>query len=182
MSAYVVNKSHINAMIQAGLLNRYGTTWFYNGEHHKLDERNANEVGQMLTLEALKAKETQEENETARRLVVRDKLYYGFRYRRDSYKARKAMIHPFLIVAKRGLSTLRLYDDGSHQPTKHQEQAMTDKCRGWRQKERELKKIEMPAYKKWLKDNHLTAKNNPYSCWVVNIRDKEVEQGNRHNG
>ena len=102
------------------------------------------------------------------RYAVRDKLYYNFRYRRDSYKARKAMIHPFLITAKRGDSTLRLYDDGSHQPTKHQEAAMIDKCRGWRQKERELKKLQMPIYKKWLKDNHLTAKNNPYSFWLMN--------------
>ncbi len=98
----------------------------------------------MLTLEALKAlkaKETQEETKMSRRLVVRAKLYYNFRYRRDSYKARKAMIRPFLIVAKRNGSELRLYDDGSHQPTKHQEQAAVDKFRGWRQKERELKRL-----------------------------------------
>ncbi len=73
-----------------------------------------------------------------RRIAKRDSLYYGFRYRVGSYKARKAMIHPFLMTAKREDSMLRLYDDGSHQPTKHQEQAMTDKCKGWRIKEKLL--------------------------------------------
>ena len=84
---------------------------------------------------------TEAQQATARRDMVRDKLYYGFRYANGSYKARKAMIHPFLIVAKRGDSLLRLYDDGSHQPTKVQEAAMKAKCLGWRGKERELNRL-----------------------------------------
>ena len=84
---------------------------------------------------------TEAQQATARRDMVRDNLYYNFRYRVDSYKARKAMIKPFLIVAKRGDSLLRLYDDGSHQPTKVQEAAMKAKCQGWRMKERELKRL-----------------------------------------
>ena len=81
------------------------------------------------------------EETTARRDVVRDNLYYNYRYANGSYKARKAMIRPFLIVAKRGDSLLRLYDDGSHQPTKNQEKAMVEKCKGWRMREKELKRL-----------------------------------------
>ena len=84
---------------------------------------------------------TEKQKTTARRDMVRDNLYYNYRYRSGSYKARKAGIHPFLMVAKRGLSMLRLYDDGSHQPTKVQEAAMKAKCQGWRQKERELHRL-----------------------------------------
>lgn len=92
-------------------------------------------------VELNKRREESRQVKTDLRYATRDKLYYNFRYRKDSYKARKAMIHPFLMTAKRGDSMLRLYDDGSHQPTKHQETAMTAKCKGWRQKERELKQL-----------------------------------------
>ena len=95
----------------------------------------------MKTLEELRKIEADEKARIARRDMVRDNLYYNFRYRAGSYKAKKAMIHPFLMVARRGDSLIRLYDDGSHQPTKHQEQAMVEKCRGWRVKERELKRL-----------------------------------------
>ena len=85
---------------------------------------------------------TEKQQATATKDMVRDNLYYNFRYRRDSYKARKAMIRPFLMTASREGSTLRLYDDGSHQPNKNQIAATIDKCRLWRRKERELKRLQ----------------------------------------
>lgn len=53
MSAFVVNKSHINAIIQAGLNVQYKPfTWYHeeNGElkQYKLTSDTADEVGQML--------------------------------------------------------------------------------------------------------------------------------------
>lgn len=53
MSAFVVNKSHINAIIQAGLNVRYKPfTWYHkqDGElkQYKLTSSTADEVGQML--------------------------------------------------------------------------------------------------------------------------------------
>ncbi|KKN76923.1 hypothetical protein LCGC14_0365750 [marine sediment metagenome] len=123
----------------------------------------------LKTIEALRLENQARVDTTARRDVVRDGLYYNFRYRNDSYKARKAMIHPTLMIAKRGDSMLRLYDDGSHQPTKNQEAAMISKCKGWHQKERILKQLQMPAYRQWLKDNRLKTKDNPYSSWLINV-------------
>ena len=49
---------------------------------------------------------TEQEQATARRDMVRDKLYYGFRYANGSYKARKAMVMPFLMTAKTGHHTV----------------------------------------------------------------------------
>lgn len=53
MSAFVVNKSHINAMLQAAFRSgrRYGGSgfkWEHDGELQTLNENNADEIGQML--------------------------------------------------------------------------------------------------------------------------------------
>ena len=54
MSAFIVNKSHINAIIAAGLnVQHKPFTWYHKGEdgelkHHQLTSTNANEIGQML--------------------------------------------------------------------------------------------------------------------------------------
>ena len=52
MSAYVVDKAHINAMLQFGTspaYQQYGAfSWYYKNETHYLSRENANEVGQML--------------------------------------------------------------------------------------------------------------------------------------
>lgn len=58
MSAFVVNKSHINAMLLSALNLKYGgrgLTWYHNGEHKELNELNANQVGQMLLDECVKS-------------------------------------------------------------------------------------------------------------------------------
>ena len=59
MSAFVVDKSHINAMIQAGLAagGRYnsGFYWYYQDERKQLDHENADEIGQMLLDENIKS-------------------------------------------------------------------------------------------------------------------------------
>ena len=142
------------------------STWCVLGNANKAKGYN---MAGLLTLERLRTQEAEASNSTAIRNAVRDKLYHNFRYATGSYKARKAMIRPFLMTARRGASMLRLHDDGSHQPTKNQEAAATTKFAGWRAKERELKQLQMPAYKKWLKNNRLTAKNNPFSYWLINI-------------
>ena len=54
MSAFVVNKSHINAIIQAGLSVQYKPfTWYHEDDdgdlrHYELTSDNAGEIGQML--------------------------------------------------------------------------------------------------------------------------------------
>ncbi len=56
MSAYVVEKSHINGMIKGGLsVSSNRLTWFYNGEHKELTYDNANQVGQLLMDECIKS-------------------------------------------------------------------------------------------------------------------------------
>ena len=59
MSAFVVNKRHIDAIIQAGLLyHRLGSNrWYHNGAAHELTLDNANEVGQMLLNENVRSVE-----------------------------------------------------------------------------------------------------------------------------
>jgi hypothetical protein len=56
MSAFVVNKEHINAMIHAGLARRYRPmTWYHEGVRHELTNETANIVGQMLLDECVKS-------------------------------------------------------------------------------------------------------------------------------
>ena len=81
-------------------------------------------------------------------IAKRDNLYWNYRYAIGSYKARKAAIHPVLMMAKRDGSMLRLYDDGTHQPTKVQEAMATARFKAWRQKERELRQQAKLAAKK----------------------------------
>lgn len=45
MSAFIVNKSHINAMLLSVMFKRF--SWYHNG-HKELNELNVNQVGQML--------------------------------------------------------------------------------------------------------------------------------------
>ena len=55
MSAFVVDKAHINAIINAGLSGHDPLTWYHDNEHHQLNYDNANEVGQMLLDECMKS-------------------------------------------------------------------------------------------------------------------------------
>ena len=55
MSAYVVDKAHINAMINAGLSTHNPLTWYHSGEWHKLEHGNADVVGQMLLDENIRS-------------------------------------------------------------------------------------------------------------------------------
>lgn len=58
MSAFVVDKAHINAMIDAGLRTRYQPMrWYTKGKEmsSSLTEANASEVGQMLLEECIKS-------------------------------------------------------------------------------------------------------------------------------
>jgi len=62
MSAFIVDKSHINAMIQGAMSvsARYHSThrWYYDGEWRELTPENANQVGQMLLDENIKSVST----------------------------------------------------------------------------------------------------------------------------
>lgn len=52
MSAFVVSKDHIDAMVQAGLSgSSFKLTWRHDGEHHELTHANADQVGAMLWAE-----------------------------------------------------------------------------------------------------------------------------------
>ena len=55
MSAYIVTKAHINAMLNTWIHSRYGARWHHNGKWHELTTENANEVGQMLLDENIKS-------------------------------------------------------------------------------------------------------------------------------
>ncbi len=57
MSAFVVDKAHINALVNAGLglARRNPLTWYHNEEHHRLNDGNADQVGQMLLDENIKS-------------------------------------------------------------------------------------------------------------------------------
>lgn len=56
MSAFVVNKSHINALLHAGMAVRYRPlTWRHNGESHTLTDESATVVGQMLLDECVRS-------------------------------------------------------------------------------------------------------------------------------
>jgi hypothetical protein len=56
MSAFVVNKSHINAMLQGAFSVRYQPfSWYHDGKHHQLTNDNADEIGQMLLDECIKS-------------------------------------------------------------------------------------------------------------------------------
>jgi len=55
MSAFVVDKAHINLMINAGLFSHDPLTWYHGDKHHKLEHSNTDEVGQMLLDECIKS-------------------------------------------------------------------------------------------------------------------------------
>ncbi len=55
MSAFVVDKAHINALVNAGLGGRDPLTWYHNEKYHKLHYNNADEVGQMLLNECIRS-------------------------------------------------------------------------------------------------------------------------------
>lgn len=56
MSAFIVNKSHINAMLQAGMAVTYEPfSWWHDGKRHILDGSTIDEVGQMLLDECVKS-------------------------------------------------------------------------------------------------------------------------------
>jgi hypothetical protein len=54
MSSFVVDRAHINAMINAGF-SHDKLTWYHDGKHHELNYDNADAVGQMLLDENIKA-------------------------------------------------------------------------------------------------------------------------------
>ena len=56
MSAFIVNKSHINAMLLAALFNKYESlTWYHKGERRQLTQDNIEATGQMLLDENIKS-------------------------------------------------------------------------------------------------------------------------------
>jgi hypothetical protein len=70
-----------------------------------------------------------------------DLLYFNFRYRKGSYKAKKCGLQPILMMAKRGNEKLRLYGEAGACPTAKQMQFAVSRFRTWRQKERELRRL-----------------------------------------
>ncbi len=62
MSAWIVDKAHINLMINAGLSPRDPLQWFHNGDWHKLEHGNTDQVGQMLLDECIRSVSTRYED------------------------------------------------------------------------------------------------------------------------
>lgn len=85
MSAWVVDKAHINAMIDAGLRVKYPPmTWHHNDKPHELTAGNASEVGQMLLDECVKSVSYRYEDSKVTELLGRTDAEYllPFEYRR----------------------------------------------------------------------------------------------------
>jgi len=53
MSAFIVDKAHINAIINGGLFSRDPLSWYHGEERHKLEYETADQVGQMLLDECI---------------------------------------------------------------------------------------------------------------------------------
>ena len=65
MSAYIVSKDHINAMLDAAMAIRYKPfSWYHNEERHILDDKTVNQVGQMLLDENVKSVSCRYEDST----------------------------------------------------------------------------------------------------------------------
>ena len=87
MSAFVVDKAHINAMIDAGLMVRYRPMhWYPEGKEgsSSLTEINASEVGQMLLEECIKSVGYRYEDSEVTNLPGRSDAEYiiPFQYKR----------------------------------------------------------------------------------------------------
>jgi len=79
-------------------------------------------------------------NQITTRADKRLKGYFEHRYRNNSYKARKYGIGiPILMMAKRGGDRLRLYGE---MVSDRQVQIAKDIFKGWKQKERELRRLD----------------------------------------
>ena len=77
MSAFVVDKAHINAMIRTGLAVRYKPFhWYHKGESHSLRLENASEVGQMLLDECIRSVGTRYEESNITNLPGRTDAEY----------------------------------------------------------------------------------------------------------
>jgi hypothetical protein len=83
---------------------------------------------------------TAEMDASDRLQMNRHRLYWNFRYRKDSYKARKAGIVPIMMTAKYGGDRLRIYGEPS-EPTSKQLNIAKGIFRGWKAKERERRRL-----------------------------------------
>ena len=126
-------------------------------------------MAEILELEKLRAYRETNRQKTERRIAKRDELYWNFRYRKDSYKAKRMGLQPILIMAKRGKDMIRVYGEVGRDISPAKFAFATTRFKAWGQKEQELKRLRLPAYRQWLKDNHLKATNNPFSYWLINI-------------
>ena len=79
-------------------------------------------------------------NQRDNTIAKRDNLYWNFRYRRDSYKARKSGLQPILIMAKRGSDMIRVYGEAGELIEPKKLQFAISRFKAWGQKERELKR------------------------------------------
>ena len=77
----------------------------------------------------------------------RDNLYWNFRYRKDSYKARKCGLQPILIMAKGNGDKIRVYGEAGKLIEPKRLQFATARFRAWGQKERELKRLNRKVVK-----------------------------------
>lgn len=74
-------------------------------------------------------------------LAKREELYFTYRYRKGSYKARKCGLQPILMMAKRGGDKIRVYGEADEVISPIKIAFATARFRAWGQKERELKRL-----------------------------------------
>jgi len=84
---------------------------------------------------------SQVEVEKQERIAKRDNLYFNYRYRKGSYKARKMNLEPILMTAKRGGDKIRIYGDPTEAIEPIKLQFAKSRFKAWRQKERELRRL-----------------------------------------
>jgi len=111
MSAFVVGKEHINAMVTAGLrVNYRPLSWYHNTRSHQLTDETADAVGQMLLDENVRS--------------------VGYRYEGDSItdlpgKINAEWLIPFkyqpTIDCPTGIETIKITRCYEYQSCEHQE-------------------------------------------------------------
>jgi len=77
----------------------------------------------------------------AERIAKRDNLYFNYRYRKGSYKAKKMSLEPILITAKRCGDRIRVYGSPNEIIEPKKLQFARSRFSAWRQKERELRRL-----------------------------------------
>ena len=106
------------------------------------------------------------EVEQQKRIAKRDSLYFSYRYRKGSYKAKKICLEPILITAKRCGDRIRVYGNPDEVIEPRKLAFAKARFMAWRQKERELRRL---AKTNRLASGSQSASLHDGDCWVTLI-------------